>query len=138
MCRSVILKCFCTQHLYIRYIISRHLNYAGVIIRTGQWFSVFTSTIELSHIEPKPKTFRCQMQNWCHKHLDQRFSTFFGPRTIFLKNYPLDHFYMLTRHEQQSKLYCAYVREHFIKDLWNSLWTTRNFRWTTGGPPGPR
>ena len=63
----------------------------------------------------------------------------------------MDHFSMLTPHEQLVKhknlklvlhnlLYiqgCNF-QERFIKNSWNSLWTTRDFRWTTGGPSGPR
>jgi len=63
----------------------------------------------------------------------------------------MDQFAMLTSHEQLLKhknlkmtvhdlLYSKGYNfpKHFIKDLWSSLWTTRNSRWTTGGPPGPR
>jgi len=54
----------------------------------------------------------------------------------------MDHFAMLTSHEQlvckllYSKGY--YFQERFINDLWHSLRTTTNSRWTTGGPPGPQ
>jgi len=40
----------------------------------------------------------------------------------------MDHFAMLTRHEQRVDTYCTEVSEGFIKVLWNSPWTTRNSR----------
>jgi len=61
----------------------------------------------------------------------------------------MDHFAMLTPHERPVEtvshiggityLLCSKgytFQEYFIKDLWNSLWTTRNSRWTTSGPLG--
>ena len=80
--------------------------------------------------------------------LAQWFSTFFDPWTIFSGKYPMDHFPMLAPHEQlvETVLHIGQwtqghvqliVLSKIIKDLWNSLWTTRNSRWTTGGPPGP-
>jgi len=46
---------------------------------------------------------------------------------------------MLTPYEQlvEAVLDTGYnLQEHFIKNLWNPLWTTKNR--TTVGPPGPR
>ena len=37
---------------------------------------------------------------------------------------------MLTPHKQLVEIYCA-VKVTIFKDLWNSLWTTNNTRWTT-------
>jgi len=45
----------------------------------------------------------------------------------------MDNFAMLTPHDQLVEE----VSERFIKDLWNSLWITRNSRWATADPPGP-
>jgi len=46
----------------------------------------------------------------------------------------MDHFATLTLHEQLVEIVLHNVSERCIKDLWNSLWTTRN----SCGPPGLR
>jgi len=52
----------------------------------------------------------------------------------------MDHFAMLIADTLHDLLYSKgyNCQERFIKDLWNPLWTTRNSRWATSGPPVPR
>jgi len=58
----------------------------------------------------------------------------FFPRIIFSKKYPMDHFAMLTpRSWTTSQNYVARRSGRVFLVLY-SLWTTRNSRWTTGGP----
>ena len=53
---------------------------------------------------------------------------------LFKYKYTMDYFAMLIPHEQLVEIF----QKPLMKDLWNSLWTTRISRRTTGGPPGPR
>jgi len=67
------------------------------------------------------------------KRLDQRLSTFCGPWMIFKTIFYGQLCYADTSWPTSWKE----VSERFIKDLWNSLWITRNSRWATADPPGP-
>jgi len=58
----------------------------------------------------------------------------FWSRTTFFKKNPMDHFATLTHYEQLVETF----QERFIKNLWNSRWTTGNSGWTNGGPRGLR
>jgi len=58
--------------------------------------------------------------------LKQWFSAFSGPWTIFLKKYPMDHFVMLTSHEQLVETVLHIISE--LKGMFylGTLWSTRN------------
>jgi len=43
----------------------------------------------------------------------------------------MNYLAMLTPYEQLLYSKGYNFQEHFIKDLWNSRWTTRNFWWIT-------
>jgi len=43
----------------------------------------------------------------------------------------MDHFAMLKPHEQLAEIALHLGKWKFIKNLWNTLWTIRNSRWTT-------
>jgi len=74
--------------------------------------------------------FRFQLIAWAFSG-SQRF----WPWTIF-KKYPMDPCAVQTPHGKLVS--CTQVSECFIKDFWNSLWTTKNSRWITSGPAGLR
>jgi len=48
----------------------------------------------------------------------------------------MDHFAMLTPHEQLVETALHLVQRTFVKDLRNSLRTTRKSGWKAGGPRG--
>jgi len=64
----------------------------------------------------------------------------FWPMDHLLKIYiyPVGHLPMVTPLEQLLYNKDYNFQKLFINDLWNSLWTTKNSRCTTGGTPGPR
>ena len=79
------------------------------------------------------------------------FQPFLAQGPPFLKIYPMNQFSMLTSHKQLVKNNTLKIvlnnllhskdqhfQERFIKEFRNTLRTTRNFRWTVGGPRGTR